>query len=181
MTIRQITFMGNPVLAARATEVAVPAAPEIHALAQDMIATMREAGGIGIAAPQVGESLRIIAVLPLASREEAGDVEPLVLVNPEVQPVGKERDEDIEGCLSIPGIRGIVPRWSKVAWKARGLNGEAIGGEAQGLFARILQHEVDHLNGILFLSRMPDITRLAMRSEVHHLTRTAGPTEDRRA
>ena len=181
MTTRDITLMGNPVLATRAVEVTDPATSEIHALAKDMIATMREAGAIGIAAPQVGESLRLIVVLPIASRGEANDVEPLVVVNPVLQPVGTERDEDVEGCASIPGIRGIVSRWSKIAWKAQDLDGEAIGGEAQGLFARILQHEVDHLDGILFLSRMPDITRLAIASEMHHLTRPAGEPKDRTA
>jgi peptide deformylase len=125
--------------------------------------------------------LRNIDGTSIAPRGEANDVEPLVVVNPVLQPVGTERDEDVEGCASIPGIRGIVPRWSKIAWKAQDLDGEAIGGEAQGLFARILQHEVDHLNGILFLSRMTNITRLAMASEVHHLTRPAGEPKDRTA
>jgi peptide deformylase len=171
-TVRDVALMGNPILAARAVDVADPTSPEIRALADDMIATMLESGGIGIAAPQVNESVRVIVALPIASREEGRDVPPLVVVNPVVEPIGDERQDGVEGCLSIPGIRGMVPRWSKVAWRGRDLDGNPISGEARGLFARILQHEVDHLDGILFLSRMSDITRLAMNSEVRHLTET---------
>ncbi len=179
MTARDITLMGNPVLAARAARVADPAAPEIRSLANDMIETMRTAGGIGIAAPQVGESIRLIVAMPIASREEGRDIPPLALVNPVLEPIGDEREDGIEGCLSIPGIRGIVPRWSKIAWRAQDLEGQTINGEAEGLLARILQHEVDHLDGILFLSRMPDITRLAMDSETRHLIETLDDANDR--
>lgn len=178
MAARVITFMGNPVLTARAAAVPDPTALEIRALAEDMIETMRSAGGIGLAAPQVNESLRLIVVMPIAAREEEHDVVPLVLANPVLTPLGDEREDDVEGCLSIPGIRGIVPRWSKIAWRAQCLNGGAIGGEAQGLFARILQHEVDHLDGVLFLSRMPDISRLAMSGEAHRLSETKGEDGD---
>jgi peptide deformylase len=179
MTARDITLIGNPVLATKAAAVADPTAPEIRALAADMIETMRTAGGIGIAAPQVNASLRLIVAMPIASREEGRDVPPVVLVNPMLEPIGDEREDDIEGCLSFPGVRGIVPRWSKVAWRAQDLDGQPIGGVAQGLFARILQHEVDHLDGILFLSRMPDLKRLAMDSEAHRLTKTTREAEDR--
>ncbi|MEJ0095914.1 MAG: peptide deformylase [Methylocella sp.] len=178
MIIRTIELMGNPVLAARAATVADPTASEIRSLAEDMIATMRDAGGIGIAAPQVDESLRLVVALPIASREEGRDIAPLVLVNPVLEPIGGEREDGVEGCLSIPGIRGIVPRWSKVAWRAQDLDGQAIGGEARGLFARVLQREVDHLDGVLFLSRMPDITLLAMDAEARHLMETIGNAED---
>ncbi|MEJ0096554.1 MAG: peptide deformylase [Methylocella sp.] len=179
MTARDITLIGNPILSTKAAAVADPTTSEIRVLAADMIETMQTAGGIGIAAPQVNASLRLIVAMPIALREEWRDLPPVVLVNPALEPIGDEREDAIEGCLSFPGVRGIVPRWSKVAWRAQDLDGQPISGVAQGLFARVLQHEVDHLDGILFLSRMTDLTRLAMDSEAHHLTKTIGEVEDR--
>ncbi len=156
--------MGHPTLLAVAEPVGDPTTPQIRRLALDMIETMHAEEGIGIAAPQVGRSLRLIVVLPIEERGAAGDVdaiEPLVLADPVLEPVGDAVEEAVEGCLSIPGLRGQVPRPARVRWRARDLDGEELGGEAGGLFARILQHEVDHLDGILYPMRMNDLRSLA--------------------
>lgn len=166
MTLRKIARMGHPVLLARARPVEDPADPRVRALAADMVATMRDAGGIGLAAPQVHESLRLIVALPIVERGEPRRVPPLVLVNPELEPFGEERLDGLEGCLSIPGIRGLVPRARRVGWRALDLDGRPLEGEADGLFARILQHELDHLDGILFPMRMIDLSTLAFESEL---------------
>lgn len=166
MTLRKIARMGHPVLLARARPVEDPAHPRVRALAADMVATMRDAGGIGLAAPQVHESVRLIVALPIAERGEPQAIAPLVLVNPELEPLDSGLEEGLEGCLSIPGIRGLVPRCRRVAWRASSLEGRPLEGEASGLFARILQHEVDHLDGILFPMRMADLSTLAFESEL---------------
>jgi peptide deformylase len=159
MAHRELIHIGDPVLLARAETIIDPTTTDIQSLAVDLVDTMQEAGGIGIAAPQIGRSVRLIIAKPISSREDVEAATPLALVNPVLAPIGDERDDDVEGCLSIPGVRGVVSRWSKVAWSAVDLDNRPIGGEAEGLFARILQHEVDHLDGVLFLSRMSDAAR----------------------
>ena len=161
MTVRPVLRMGHPVLLAVAAPVGDPTRPEIRKLAHDMVETMHAEEGIGIAAPQVGQSLRLIVVLPISERGTSNDVEPMILVDPVLEPVGDEIEEAVEGCLSIPGLRGQVPRFSRLRWFARDLEGTAIEGEAEGLVARILQHEVDHLDGILYPMRMTNLRSLA--------------------
>ena len=187
MTLRKIARLGHPVLLRRAAEVADVHDPEVQRLIDDMVATMHDAGGIGLAAPQVHESVRIVVAIPLRSREEMeGSREdtsrpaPLVLVNPELTPVGDERALAVEGCLSIPEIRGLVPRYERVRYTGLDRHGRPVEGEATGLLARILQHEVDHLDGILFLGRMTDLRSLAFTSELRYLMQeAAGTTGDR--
>lgn len=171
MTLRKIARMGHPVLLETARPIDDPTAPWVRALATDMVETMQDAGGIGLAAPQVHESVRLIVVLPLAAREGPRPVEPWILVNPELEPLGDAVEEGLEGCLSIPQVRGLVPRALRVGWRASSLDGRALTGEADGLVARILQHELDHLDGILFPMRMTDLRSLAFESE---LGRSAG-------
>ncbi len=166
MAILQIARLGDPVLLARARPVGDPSAPSIRALARDMIETMRAAGGIGLAAPQVRASVRLIVVLPITEREARDEAVPLVLVDPELQPLDDRVEQAYEGCLSIPDLRGLVPRAARIGWRARDLDGRTVEGEARGLFARILQHEVDHLDGILFPMRMTDLRTLAFESEL---------------
>jgi peptide deformylase len=176
MTLLKIARMGHPVLRAPAEAVADPTAPEVRRLAEDMIETMLDAPGIGLAAPQVHVGLRLVVVRVPAHRAEPGEepVEPLVLINPDIEPLDDEAVEDWEGCLSIPGLRGIVPRRRRVAWRALDLEGREIAGEASGLLARVLQHEVDHLGGVLYLDRMPDLTRLAFQEEMRHFSGETG-------
>jgi peptide deformylase len=162
MTLRKIARLGHPVLLARASPVEDPRQAEIRRLIDDMVETMQDAPGVGLAAPQVHESLRIIIALEAAGPDR---LPPLVLVNPELMPMDEEQEEGFEGCLSIPGLRGLVPRWRRVAWRAMDRNGEPIEGIAEGFFARVLQHEVDHLDGLLYPMRMTDMRQLAFESE----------------
>ena len=168
MTLRKIARMGHPVLLGRAAAIDDPTSAEMRRLAADMIETMQDSQGIGIAAPQVHEGVRLIIARPPppAGTEPAA---PIVLFNPELTPQGEDRDEAFEGCLSIPGLRGLVPRWSRVGWRAVDPEGMRIEGVAEGLFARILQHEVDHLDGILFPMRMTDLRQLAFERELELL------------
>lgn len=161
MTILPVLRMGDPMLLGVAEPVGDPTTPEIRRLALDMVETMHAEEGIGIAAPQVGRPLRLIVVLPIDERDSVAEVEPLVLADPVLEPIGDQMEEAIEGCLSIPGLRGQVPRFHRLRWRARDLDGEEVGGEAQGMFARILQHEVDHLDGILYPMRMANLRSLA--------------------
>jgi peptide deformylase len=179
LAILEIVQIGHPVLWQRAEPVTDPAAPEIRELANDMVDTLRAAGGLGIAAPQVGRSLRLIVVLPVIHREEVKDeLVPLVIANPEWEPLDAALEAGIEGCLSIPSLRGMVPRSPAIAWRGLDLLGSRIAGEARGLLARIFQHEVDHLDGVLFPMRMTDLALLATTDQVDHLMAEA---ERRRA
>ena len=156
--------MGHPVLWARAADVGLPLDADVQRLIDDMIETMRDAPGVGLAAPQVHESLRLVVIQP--SREADA---PEVLINPVLEPVGDDVELGIEGCLSIPDWQGIVPRWRQVRYRALDRDGRILRGEADGFHARVLQHEVDHLDGILYPMRLQDPRDLAMSREARHL------------
>lgn len=123
---------------------------ELQTLIDDMAETMKKADGIGLAAPQVGHSIRLILV--------AQEQKPLVLINPELSNHSFRKEMAEEGCLSIPGVFGTVKRHRRLLWRGYDRNGKKIEGEASGLFARVLQHEVDHIDGILFIDRVKKIT-----------------------
>lgn len=161
MAILKIARMGHPVLLARAAEVADPTAPEMRRLVGDMAETLADAGGIGLAAPQVHVPLRLFLWRDGPALR--------VLFNPAITPLGEETEAAWEGCLSIPGLRGRVERPSRVAWSGLDENGEPASGEAEGLSARVLQHENDHLDGVLYLSRMKDLTQLGFTEELARL------------
>ena len=172
MTLRKIALLGHPVLLGKAAPVGDPGRPEIQALIDDMLETMADAGGIGLAAPQVYVGLRLIVACEIGDRSEVagGAAAPVrVLVNPELEPLDDETDEAYEGCLSIPELRALVPRHRRVAYRGLDRNGRPVEGEARGLFARVLQHEVDHLDGVLYLARLRDSRHLAFASELRHL------------
>lgn len=168
MALLKIARMGNPVLRARAAEIPDPTAPEIRRLVEDMVETMADAGGTGLAAPQVHVPLRLVVffVGPERLTGLPGDTEQelTVLINPVIEAVGQERAFGWEGCLSVPGMRGVVPRHLRVRYRGLGLRGEVIEREAAGFHARVVQHECDHLDGILYPQRMTD-HRLLMFSE----------------
>lgn len=145
--------MGDPVLRGEAAEVDT-IDEEIRRLARDMFDTMYEADGVGLAAPQVGITKRLIVVDP---REEG--VTPRALVNPRVLETSDETDRAEEGCLSIPGLKEVVERKAEVVVEAEDLDGETQRIEADGLLARVLLHEIDHLNGILFVDRVSPLKR----------------------
>ena len=164
MTLRKIAALGHPVLWARAAPVAPPFDETVQLLVDDMIATMRDAPGVGLAAPQVYESRRVIVVQPARAAAE-----PLVLINPTLEPMADEMVLGLEGCLSIPDWQGLVPRHRRVRFRGLDRAGRAIGGEAEDFFARVLQHEVDHLDGILYPMRLRDMRDLATSREASHL------------
>lgn len=132
-------------------------------LARDLVHTMTEEEGVGLAAPQVAEPLRLFAYW--VPGDDDAEVAPTVLVNPEVRPVGSELEEGWEGCLSIPGLRGLVPRHQRIKVNARAVDGSPISLTASAFHARVIQHEYDHLDGIVYLDRMTAMRSLAFEPE----------------
>ncbi|MGI9506284.1 MAG: peptide deformylase, partial [Geminicoccaceae bacterium] len=128
---------------------------------------------IGLAAPQVYQSLRLIMFLDTVDREDAADREPVVLINPEIEPLDDRVELGIEGCLSIPGLQGLVPRPARIGYRGLSPLGDVIEREAEGLHARVVQHEVDHLDGVLYPMRMTDLTKLGFDTEMAHVIQRA--------
>jgi len=170
MALLKIARMGHPVLRARAAEVDDPSAPWVRRLVEDMVDTMEDAGGTGIAAPQVHMPYRIAVFRVDAERltdlPGDGEQELTVLINPVIEPLGSERAFGWEGCLSVPGMRGVVPRHLRIRYRALDLAGRPIEREAAGFHARVLQHECDHLDGILYPQRMTDLRLLFFLEEL---------------
>jgi peptide deformylase len=168
MAILKIAKMGHPVLRAPAAEITDPLAPEILQLLDDMVDTMDDADGTGLAAPQVHEGLRAVVYFVDAKRND-GDAVPLTaLINPIIEPLTDEIAYDWEGCLSVPGLMGLVPRPTRIRLKAERPDGPPIDAEIGGFHARVLQHECDHLDGILYPQRMDDLSLLLFRDELRH-------------
>jgi peptide deformylase len=169
MSILKLARMGHPVLRQLAEAVADPTAPDIAALVDDMIETMEDAGGTGLAAPQVHVSLRVIVFRVKPERVTAmlgdGPVDLTVLVNPEWEALDEEMNLDWEGCLSMPGLRGAVPRYSRLRYGGYDLAGNWIERQVAGFHARVIQHEVDHLDGVLYPERMDDLSLLSYFEE----------------
>jgi peptide deformylase len=177
MAILKIAKMGHPVLAQKAQPVANPAAPEIHRLVSDMVETMIDANGAGLAAPQVHVPLRVVVFQAPEGRSDPGLSEeerfdhtaPLtVLINPEIEIVSRAIEGGWEGCLSVPGLRGFVERPFHIRYRGYDLEGKQIARTAKGFHARVVQHEYDHLDGVLYPSRMNDLTKLIFESEAKH-------------
>jgi peptide deformylase len=170
MALLKIARMGNPVLRERAAAVDDPTAPWVHRLVEDMIETMEDAGGTGLAAPQVHQPWRIVVFFVSPERLSGlpGDAaqELTVLVNPIIELLGQERAFGWEGCLSVPGLRGIVPRHLRIRYRAVGLDGERIEREVAGFHARVVQHECDHLDGVLYPQRLTDPRHMFFLEEV---------------
>lgn len=165
MAILKVAAMGNPVLrkvAAPVPEKEITSEP-IQTLIQDMVETMFEYNGRGLAAPQIHQSLQIVVML--WDFEEGVDPYLKVLINPEIEHLTQETSIYGEGCLSVPGLQGDVPRPNWIKVRALDQKGERIGFEAKGFAATVIQHECDHLLGKLYIDRMPDLTRLAFTKE----------------
>ena len=182
MAILKIARMGHPVLATPARAVSDPKTPEIRRLINDMVETMIDANGAGLAAPQVHVPLRIVVFQAPEGRTDPGLSEaerfdhtaPLtVLINPEIQVLGTGLEGGWEGCLSVPGLRGWVERADHIRYRGLGINGEIIERAARGFHARVVQHECDHLEGRLYVSRMNDLSRLIFESEIRHFQAAA--------
>ena len=178
MAILEIARMGAPTLREPAEPVADPTAPEIRALVADMLETMTEAGGVGLAAPQVRVPLRVVIFqLPRArveegvaedaedTEEDPGELPLHVFINPVIEPLDDEQALGWEGCLLLPGMRGLVPRHTRIRYRAFDLDGPLIEGEATGFHARVIQHECDHLDGFVYPMRMTDLSLLGYDSE----------------
>jgi len=182
MGILKVARMGHPVLRQTAEPVGECGVgdPEVHRLVHDMLETMSDEDGAGLAAPQVHVSRRVVVMRQRdwdgSSDDDEEDVEqnvdPLVLIDPEVTPASPDRESGWEGCLSVPGLRGLVPRFTHILVSALGPGGDHIALEARGFAARVVQHEVDHLDGILFLDRMPDMRSLAYLEEFRRYCET---------
>lgn len=164
MAIREIVRLGHPTLRHTAAPVdpARLADPELQTLIDDMIDTMHEADGVGLAAPQLGIELQLFVYLSFPAGQDPVEK---VLVNPALVPERGDLIEDWEGCLSIPDLRGLVPRHLAVRVHGLDRHGKTVDEKADGLEARILQHEFDHLNGIVFLDRMHNLRSLAFTEE----------------
>jgi len=174
MAILKIARMGHPVLMGIAQPVEDPKDPRIHGLIADMVETMADAPGIGLAAPQVHVPLRIVVFrVPGERCEDKKDVPLTVLVNPVVEIVGDEVEEGWEGCLSLPELTGRVPRPTHIRYRAQGLDGKTFEREAKGYHARVVQHECDHLDGILYPMRMTDLSTFGFVEEMARAPRTA--------
>lgn len=170
MAILKIARMGHPVLSKRAEPVADPAAPEVRVLVSDMIETMIDAMGTGLAAPQVHVPLRVI-VFFVSERRVTGDPDdtpaPLTaLINPEIEVIDAAAETDWEGCLSIPGMTGAVARPRRIRYRGTTLEGRILEREVSGFHARVVQHEVDHLDGVLYPMRMTDMSQFAFVDEL---------------
>ena len=174
MAILKIARMGHPVLRRKATAVADPTAPEIRNLVNDMLETLEDIGGLGLAAPQIHVPLRVVIFEVPARRAAQADggapegTPMTVLINPVIEPQGPETAMGWEACLSVPGLTGAVPRATHIRYSGFGLDGVAIAREASGFHARVVQHECDHLDGILYPQRMTDLSLLAFAEELRH-------------
>jgi len=223
MAILKIAKMGDPVLRARAQEVPDPTAPQIRALIADMVETLMDAGGVGLAAPQVHVPLRIVIFRqPSEAAEDAedaggpgdagaedtgnpgdaaaataanragpgddgpGDADPeneapgplRILVNPVIETLSDEIALDWEACLSVPGMRGVVPRFTRIRCSGLGLDGKPATFDAEGFHARVVQHECDHLDGILYPQRMTDLRLLGFDDELDRHPLEFAPADD---
>ena len=162
MAIRQILRMGDSRLLRRSEPVRDFGTPALAALIEDMFDTMRAADGAGLAAPQIGVGLQVVIFGTggvVARYPDAPPVPPTILLNPVLEPIGTEQDEDWEGCLSVPGMRGMVPRYRSLRYRGVGPDGTAIDRTVDGFHARVVQHECDHLEGMLYPMRVRDFTR----------------------
>jgi peptide deformylase len=175
MAVLRIARMGNPVLLQKALPVADPAAPEIRALAADMQETLEDIGASGLAAPQVFVGKRVVVYRVIAARIPKGSgLEPrpwTVMVNPVITPKTEAKTPVWERCLSIPGLHGKVPRYLHIHVSYQDLDGRTVSHDAHSSWAALLQHECDHLDGIVYPMRMTDMTTLAYNDEPGPLAR----------
>lgn len=162
MAVRPVLRMGDPVLQQVAEPVERFGTHELRALIADMDDTMRAMNGAGLAAPQIGVSLRVVIfeVQGSSRYRDAESVPYTVLINPVLEPLDDEKEDGWEGCLSVPGLRGLVPRHRRLRYRGYDASGAAIDRTVQNFHARVVQHEVDHLDGILYPMRMTDLRNL---------------------
>jgi peptide deformylase len=161
MAIREVLKMGDPRLLKVAEPITAFGTPDLEALLADMRDTMREQNGAGLAAPQIGVGLRVV-IFGIEANPRYPEAEPVpftVLINPQLMPMGEEMEEGWEGCLSVPGMRGLVPRYRELRYTGFDSAGRPIDRTVRDFHARVVQHEVDHLDGILYPRRIRDLTQ----------------------
>jgi peptide deformylase len=166
MAVREILKMGDARLLRVAQPVRAFGTAELAALVDDMHETMVAANGAGLAAPQIGVDLQLV-IFGFEHNQRYPDAPPLpltVLLNPQITALSEDEVDGWEGCLSVPGLRGLVPRWTRIRYTGLDLQGRAIEREAEGFHARVVQHECDHLIGRLYPTRMRDLTQLGYTS-----------------
>ena len=178
MSILKVALMGNPVLRERAKPVRKSGFrdPLVQKLFDDMIDTMHEYSGVGLAAPQVHEGLRVFVAL--LDGEDDAESEAVVLVNPEITPLSEVQEEGWEGCLSIPDVRGRVPRFVHISLSAQDRHGHPLVLELKDFEARVVQHETDHLDGVLFVDRMTSLQSLSYLDEYRRFHAKKDKEED---
>jgi peptide deformylase len=159
--IRDVLRMGDPRLLQKSLPIQKLESPELKDLLQDMRDTMAHLNGAGLAAPQIGVGLRVV-IFGVTSNPRYPDIEPVpdtVLINPVITPLSDEVEEGWEGCLSVPGMRGWVPRWTRLRYSGFDEKGISFQRDVEGFHARVVQHECDHLDGILYPMRIRDLSR----------------------
>ncbi|MEZ5706168.1 MAG: peptide deformylase [Burkholderiaceae bacterium] len=162
MTVRTILKMGDARLLRKAQPVSAFNTPELRQLLVDMEDTMIQANGAGLAAPQIGVDLQVVVFGTGLANPRYPDAPPVprtVLINPVITPLDDDREEDWEGCLSVPGLRAVVPRWRRIRYQGFDALGQAIDRGVEGFHARVVQHECDHLIGVLYPMRVRDFSR----------------------
>jgi len=162
MTVREVLRMGDARLLRTAEAVTDFDSDALHLLVHDLLDTMRAENGAGLAAPQIGVNLQVVVFggMQANPRYPGRPAVPLtVLINPRIDPLGEVQEEDWEGCLSVPGLRGKVPRWQHIRYQGKDAYGETIDRTVDGFHARVVQHECDHLWGRLYPTRMADLTQ----------------------
>jgi peptide deformylase len=176
MAVREVLRMGDPRLLQRSREVDAFDTPALHALLEDMQDTMKALSGAGLAAPQIGVPLRVV-IFGMERNPRYPDADPVpytVLVNPIVTPLGEEMEEGWEGCLSVPGLRGVVPRYTRLRYQGCDEKGQPIDRTVSGFHARVVQHECDHLDGILYPMRIRDLRNFGF----HEVLYPGQPAQD---
>ena len=166
--IRSVLRMGDPLLFQKSLPVEKFGTPELKGLLQDMRDTMAHLNGAGLAAPQVGVPLRVV-IFGVTANPRYPDIDPVpdtVLINPLLTPLSSEVEEGWEGCLSVPGMRGVVPRFTKLRYSGFDEKGNPFQRDVEGFHARVVQHEVDHLDGVLYPMRIRDLTRFGFIEEL---------------
>ncbi|MDI3515096.1 MAG: peptide deformylase [Gammaproteobacteria bacterium] len=182
MTVRSVLRMGDPRLLQPAAPVTAFGTPELAALIEDMLDTMAAEGGVGLAAPQIGVGLRVV-IFGFEHSQRYPDAPPVpmtVLINPVITPLDDETEDGWEGCLSVPGLRGVVPRHTRIRYEGFTPAGEPIDRFAEGFHARVVQHECDHLDGTLYPMRVRDFTRFGFTDVLFPELGAQGGTQDAR-
>lgn len=170
MSARRVLRMGHPLLLERSQPVDRFNTSELRALIQDLLDTMKVEEGAGIAAPQIGVLKRVV-IFGIEHNPRYPYAEPVpttVLINPQITPLSADKEPGWEGCLSVPGMRGLVPRYKHIAYSGYDINGHLFEREVTGFHARVVQHEVDHLDGVLYPQRIEDMTQFGFKDELQN-------------